>query len=116
MTALAERDFRLHTRVRPSALVGMPHRIVFDGLNLSLAQGTGIATYTRMLTHIARDLGNEVGIVYSSPQTPPKGSLLREVAFFDERGAIKRSLPAEILNYIADQVRYHLPVKPTAVE
>src|SRR6516165_4306928 len=93
----------------------MPHRIIFDGLNLSLTQGTGIATYTRMLTKVARDLGHEVGIVYSLVQTPPKNPLLREIAFFDEKQSIKKSLAAEILNHLADQVRYHLPVKPIKV-
>ena len=93
----------------------MPHRIIFDGLNLSLTQGTGIATYTRMLTKVARELGHEVGIVYSLVQTPPKNPLLREIAFFDEKQSIKKSLAAEILNHLADQVRYHLPVKPIKV-
>src|SRR5437868_1655426 len=60
-------------------------RIVFDGLNLSLARGTGIATYTRMLTRAAHDLGHEVGVLYSTPFTPAKDRLLREIAFFDEK-------------------------------
>src|SRR3979411_2320603 len=45
----------------------MSRRIYFDGLNLSLERGTGIATYTRKLAQIVRDLGFEVGVVYSSP-------------------------------------------------
>ena len=60
-------------------------RVFFDGLNLSLAQGTGVATYTRMLAQVVRDLGYEVGVVYGSAQRPPKDPLLREVAFFDEK-------------------------------
>ena len=31
----------------------MSRRIFYDGLNLSLEHGTGIATYTRMLARIA---------------------------------------------------------------
>ncbi len=65
----------------------MSRRIVFDGLNLSLTRGTGIATYTRMLTRVAHDLGYEVGVVYSTPCTPPKDPRLREIAFFDEKRA-----------------------------
>jgi len=65
----------------------MSHRIIFDGLNLSLRRGTGIATYTRILTHAAHDLGHEVGVVYSTPFTPAKNQLLREIAFFDEKRA-----------------------------
>jgi glycosyltransferase involved in cell wall biosynthesis len=94
----------------------MPHRVIFDGLNLALEEGTGVATYARMLTQVARDLGHEVGVVYGSPQAPSRNPVLREIAFFDEKRAIKRPLPAEILNYIVDQVRYYLPVRPTTVE
>ena len=93
----------------------MPQRIIFDGLNLALAEGTGVATYTRMLTQVARELGHEVGVVYASPQMPPKNTLLREVVFFDEKRALRPSATTELINYIADQVRYHLPVKPTPV-
>jgi len=65
----------------------MSRRIYFDGLNLSLEHGTGIATYTRMLARLARDLGYEVGVVYGSPQRPAKNLLLREIAFFETRDA-----------------------------
>ena len=65
----------------------MGRRIFYDGLNLSLEHGTGIATYTRMLARIARELGYEVGAVYSSPHRPAKNPLLREIGFFDAREA-----------------------------
>ena len=94
----------------------MAHRIIYDGFNLSLVEGTGVATYTRMLTRVVRELGHEVGVVYGSPQAPPKNPLLREVAFFDEKRAIKISPTTDFLNYVTDQLRYHLPVKPTPVE
>jgi glycosyltransferase involved in cell wall biosynthesis len=94
----------------------MAQRIIFDGLNLSLAEGTGVATYTRILTQVARELGHEVGVVYGSPQMPPKNTLLREVVFFDEKRAIKSSATADLINFVTDQIRYKLPVKPTPVE
>jgi glycosyltransferase involved in cell wall biosynthesis len=94
----------------------MPQRIIFDGLNLALEEGTGVATYARMLTRVARDLGHQVGVVYGSPQAPSRNPLLREIAFFDEKRAIKRSRSAEALDYIFDCIRYHLPVRPTPVE
>jgi glycosyltransferase involved in cell wall biosynthesis len=94
----------------------MAQRIIFDGLNLSLAEGTGVATYTRTLTQVARELGHEVGVVYASPQVPPKNKLLREVTFFDEKRAIRSSAAADLVNYITDQVRCHIAVKPTPVE
>jgi glycosyltransferase involved in cell wall biosynthesis len=93
----------------------MAGRIFYDGLNLSLTQGTGVATYTRMLTRVVRDLGYEIGIVYTSPQTPPKDRLLREVAFFDERQAIKTPLARQILNCVTDQLRGFAAVKPHPV-
>lgn len=90
--------------------------VIFDGFNLALEKGTGVATYARMLTKVARDVGHKVGVVYSSPQTPPKNPVLREIAFFDEKSAIRTSLPARICSFVADRVRYHLPVQPRAVE
>ncbi len=100
--------------------VESPRRIIYDGLNLTLHQGTGIAGYTRLLTHIARSLRYDVGVVYGTTFTPDKDALLQEVLFFDQmraphqsdrkitlRGALNRTL-----NRIIDQVRYNLPVKP----
>ena len=94
----------------------MPLRIIYDGLNLALEEGTGVATYARMLTQVARNLGHNVGVVYGSPQAPARNPMLREIAFFDEKRAIKRPLPSEILNYIVDLARYHLPIRPTPIE
>jgi hypothetical protein len=53
---------------------------MFDGLKLSLARGSGIATYTRMLTR-----AHELGVLYSTSLYPPKIRLLGEIAFFDEK-------------------------------
>ena len=94
-------------------------RIFFDGLNLGLGQGTGIATYTRLLASLVRGLGYRVGVVYSTPRTPPRDPLLREIAFFDERrrtGRAKKKLTAKrLLHYAADQLRCHLSVRPLPV-
>ena len=109
----ADRQIRPHTTTTRTI---MPDRIIFDGLNLALEEGTGVATYARMLTQVARDLGYKVGVVYGSPQAPSRNPVLREIAFFDEKRAIKKWLPVEILNSIADQVRYYLPVRPTTVD
>ena len=56
----------------------MPSRIFYDGLNLGLTQGTGIATYTRLLTRIARERGDAVGVVYSTRYTPAADPRLRD--------------------------------------
>jgi glycosyltransferase involved in cell wall biosynthesis len=93
----------------------MSRRIYFDGLNLSLERGTGIATYTRMLAQVVRDLGYEVGVVYSSPQRPAKNLLMREISFFDTRDAAPVALPKEVWNVICDQLRSPFGVEPSAV-
>jgi glycosyltransferase involved in cell wall biosynthesis len=97
-------------------MLQMVGRVFFDGLHLSLAQGTGVATYTRMLAQVVGDLGYEVGVVYALAQTPPKDRLLREVAFFDEREAIKTSQTRQIINWASDQLRSFVPIKPLPVE
>ena len=66
--------------------IGMP-QIIFDGFNLALEEGTGVATYARMLTKVAHDLGHRVGIIYGSPQAPSRNPVLREIGFFDEKRA-----------------------------
>src|SRR5215208_1623223 len=98
-----------------------PHRrILFDGLNLGLAQGTGIATYTRILTRLAHGLGYDVGVVYSTPFTPAANPLMREIAFFDEKRAPNqlgvRLTPRRMLHTLIDQVRCHFPISPVPVQ
>lgn len=93
----------------------MSRRIYFDGLNLSLEHGTGIATYTRMLTRIAHDLGYEVGALYSTPQRPAKNPLLREIGFFDSREAAPVPLPRQVWDIVCDQLTLPLGVRPSGV-
>src|SRR5207237_3637872 len=116
----ADENVRLEMTAAPFASAPGSRRIIFDGLNLRLARGTGIATYTRMLSRAAHDLGHEVGVLYSTPFTPAKDPLLREIAFFDEKRPSmsgKRKLTLRrALNHAIDQTRYHLPVKPLPVE
>ena len=58
-------------------------RIVIDGYNLSLEQGTGVATYARNLSFALRDLGAEVGVLYGNPaSTRHANPLMREITFF----------------------------------
>jgi len=94
----------------------MSRRVYFDGLNLSLERGTGIATYTRMLTRIARDLGHEVGVVYSLPHHAPKNALLREVSFFDPKQAAGAAKWREAYHAIIDQFRTPFGIEPSPVE
>jgi glycosyltransferase involved in cell wall biosynthesis len=94
-------------------------RIFYDGLNLGLSQGTGIATYTRLLTRIVHDLGHEVGVVYSTRFTPAADPKLREIAFFDEKRLPDRMPRRLTLRRLAgdvfDQIACHRPLKPLPV-
>jgi glycosyltransferase involved in cell wall biosynthesis len=89
----------------------MSRRIYFDGLNLSLERGTGIATYTRLLAGIARELGHEIGVVYSSRNRPSKNPLLREISFFDYRDD-RTPMAREVWDAIVDQVHCPFGIRP----
>lgn len=93
-------------------------RIVYDGLNLSLSQGTGIATYTRMLTRVSRDLGYEVGVIYETPFVPPRDATLKEILFFDQLRITDRSrykIPRNRFGGIADHLRCHFGIKASSL-
>jgi len=93
----------------------MSRRIYFDGLNLSLERGTGIATYTRALAQVVRDLGHEIGVVYSSPTRPSKNPLLREISFFDSREGPPPAPMKEVWDTICDMARTPLGVQPGGI-
>lgn len=63
--------------------------ICVDGLNISLHQGSGIATYARTLLAVARDLGHETSALFGLALPMGKHVQAREAAFFgcDEQGA-----------------------------
>lgn len=58
-------------------------RIMVDGFNLSLEQGTGIATYARNLTYNLHAMGCEVDLLYGYNLPATKFALAREMSFFD---------------------------------
>lgn len=58
-------------------------RILFDGFNLGLETGTGVATYARNLTYCAHDLGYDVEVLYGTRAAPGTSDLMKEIAFFD---------------------------------
>lgn len=59
-----------------------PTRIMIDGLNLALEQGTGIATYARGLSQALHENGNEVHVLYGT-RSGGRNKLMQEIAFFD---------------------------------
>jgi glycosyltransferase involved in cell wall biosynthesis len=91
-------------------------RIYYDGLNLALQRGTGIATYTRLLMNKARDLGHSVSAVYSVPIPPAKNAALREISFYDpHHGAELSKLRRRWLD-ARDQFRSLFGVEPVRIE
>jgi glycosyltransferase involved in cell wall biosynthesis len=92
----------------------MSRRIFYDGLNLALERGTGIATYTRLLTRVTRELGNEVGIVCSSPRRPATSWLTRKISS-DAADQAPVSLPKKIWDVYWDQLWAPLGLRPVAV-
>ena len=45
----------------------MARSVFYDGLNLALATGTGVATYTRGLIKTSRRLGYQSAVIHSQP-------------------------------------------------
>ena len=65
----------------------MTPRICIDGLNLSLAQGSGIATYGRNLLRALDNLGFESQVLYG-PESVVRGDpILNEISLVDGRRA-----------------------------
>jgi len=99
--------------------VEAPGRIIYDGLNPTLDHGTGIASYTQLLTRIARTLGYDVGVVYATAFAPDADPLLQEVLFFDQMRTPhqldRKTTLSRALNTIIDRVRYDFTVKPLAL-
>jgi glycosyltransferase involved in cell wall biosynthesis len=62
-------------------------KVIVDGFNLALAQGTGIATYARNLTYNLKDLGHELHVLYGLPPSPDQSATMREISFYDDVGS-----------------------------
>jgi glycosyltransferase involved in cell wall biosynthesis len=76
----------------------MSKKILYDGMNLGMKRGTGVATYTRVLASVARDIGYRTGILHTRQYGLPRRPLDREVSFFDAEAAFR---PATFLQKIA---------------
>jgi len=96
---------------------GMSRRIFFDGLNLALERGTGIATYTRMLAALVHEAGDEVGLVYSSPRRPLRDRDRRELDFLGPRRAGRLvSKTRAHWNDVIDQIHCVCGLRPQPVQ
>jgi glycosyltransferase involved in cell wall biosynthesis len=58
-------------------------KILFDGKNLSLFEGTGIATYARNMVALCNSLNYSTSVLYGERSKSYKNALLHEIAFFD---------------------------------
>jgi glycosyltransferase involved in cell wall biosynthesis len=61
-----------------------PPRILIDGYNLALKQGTGIKTYTTLLDKALRSMSAETSFLFGHPIPSVEDPLLREVLFYDD--------------------------------
>jgi glycosyltransferase involved in cell wall biosynthesis len=59
-------------------------RVLIDGYNLSMRQGTGIKTYTGLLQDALTSLGAETTLLFGRPIPKSDDPILREIAFYDD--------------------------------
>jgi len=59
-------------------------RVLIDGYNLALKQGTGIKTYTGLLDQALRSLSVDTSFLFGHPVPSVDDALLREVLFYDD--------------------------------
>ncbi|WP_428484552.1 glycosyltransferase family 4 protein [Rhodopila sp.] len=77
---------------------GTSVRIGIDGFNLAMAQGTGIATYARVLSRCLTQLGHPVDVLYGLPMSANASPIMREVAFFDRLDQEPRRAPDPVIS------------------
>ena len=85
-------------------------RILIDGMNLALSQGTGVATYARNLSYCIRSCGHHLSVLYGRETPAHKDPLLREAAFFEGRVRDRTEL-----EYYTDLVRSITPERPVEI-
>lgn len=78
----------------------MSKTILFEGRNLTLKNGTGIATYARNLTAIARQRGYRAEVVIGTDTPVQGGSALSEVMLLDARRTPGSSATKAIRSYL----------------
>jgi glycosyltransferase involved in cell wall biosynthesis len=60
-----------------------PVRVGIDGMNLAMPDGTGVATYARMLSRCLSGLGHPVDVLYDTRVSAKTPAALREILFFE---------------------------------
>lgn len=67
-------------------------RILIDGYNIALEQGTGVATYGRALVSATHALGHEPGVLYGIPGASGSVNLLNEIAIVERQSTAAKKL------------------------
>ncbi|MGY5800739.1 glycosyltransferase family 4 protein [Rhizobium hainanense] len=93
----------------------MSQTILYDGLNLSLKKGTGVATYTRSLMSTAQSLGYQTGVVHGIPGNVPKDPVLREVLLFDDASARVPGAVAIARRWLRRRIAAPFGVRPVPI-
>lgn len=85
-------------------------RVLIDGMNLALEEGTGVATYARNLSYCIKQNGHHLSVLYGRGVPAYRDPLLREAMFFDGRDRDRSEL-----QYHLDLLRSFLPLTPAKV-
>jgi glycosyltransferase involved in cell wall biosynthesis len=99
----------------------MAKRVLIDGRNLALEQGTGVATYSRNLSKALSQIGFKVDILYGSHNTAHRSNLLKEITFFDpyqQKGGRVMQYINQIKRTLASTVRrscHTVPISGTVI-
>lgn len=91
----------------------MTKTILYDGLNIALKTGTGIATYTRNLANTAASLGYQTGVLQSVAGALPKDGRMRQVTLFDDPDLYRSPTT---LNYAGYALRSPFGVNATRLD
>jgi glycosyltransferase involved in cell wall biosynthesis len=71
-------------------------KITIDAFNISLAHGTGVATYGRTLASAAQGLGHDVSAVFGTRAGHSKIPLLNEIAIAESGSIAAKSTPLKV--------------------
>ena len=88
-------------------------RIMIDGMNLALEQGTGVATYARNLARCARGAGHRLSALYGKSVPLRADPVLMEAMFLDVPR--KRRGPLRSVAPVLRGLRATRPVRPGVV-
>jgi glycosyltransferase involved in cell wall biosynthesis len=93
----------------------MARSVFYDGLNLALATGTGVATYTRGLIKTSRRLGYQSAVIHSTASRVPRDPVLREIMLFDEDARQLSSGSRRLRRWMRRKVAAPFGRKPTPI-